>query len=194
MPSSRFTFLTLILVVSIAGMSQGLTLPLLSILLEKEGVSAVVNGFNAAGLYLGILLISPFLEIPLRRFGYRKTILLGLLLVSVSSLLFPLTRGLTVWFILRMVLGIGDSALHYASQMWVTKLAPPERRGRDISIYGFAYGTGFSIGPLGMLLLPYGIWAPFLAIAVFYAAAFQPSGYRSFCLPLSSAALFYRCR
>ncbi|MFD2171644.1 MFS transporter [Tumebacillus lipolyticus] len=169
---NHFTFLTLLLVVAIAGMSQGLTLPLLSVMLEHEGVSSLANGFNAAGLYIGILIVSPFMEWPLRRLGYRNTILIGLCVVTVSTLLLPMFRGFTIWFILRLLLGIGDMALHYASQMWVTALAPPERRGRDMSIYGFAYGAGFSIGPLGMLLVDFGDWVPFLAISVFYAAAF----------------------
>lgn len=170
--SHRFTFLTLLLVVSIAGMSQGLTLPLLSVMLEQDGISSLANGFNAAGLYIGILIASPFMEWPLRRLGYRSTILIGLCVVTASTLLLPVFRGFAIWFILRLLLGIGDMALHYAAQMWVTALAPVERRGRDMSIYGFAYGAGFSIGPLGMLLVDFGVWVPFLAISVFYATAF----------------------
>jgi MFS family permease len=176
MPSSRFTFYVLILVVAIAGMSQGLTLPLLSILLEKQGISSVANGFNAAALYIGILFVSPWLELVLRRFGYRTTIIAGMVLVTVTTLLFPVFQNYLVWFWLRFLLGIGDSALHYASQMWVTAISPPERRGRDISLYGFAYGAGFSVGPLGMLLLPLGAWAPFLAVSLFYAVSFYLLG------------------
>jgi len=172
MESSRLTFITLIIVVAIAGASQGLTLPLLAILLEEQGVSSVANGVNAAALYIGILLVSPFLEIPLRRLGYRQTIFAGLVLVTISTILIPLFPHLIVWFVLRMVLGIGDSVLHYASQMWVTAIAPPEKRGRDISLYGLAYGLGFSAGPLGLNLLPYGVLAPFLTLLATYAVAF----------------------
>lgn len=173
MPSSRYTFYVLILVVAIAGMSQGLTLPLLSILLEEQGVSSVANGFNAAALYIGILFVSPWMELVLQRFGYRTTIIAGMVLVTVTTILFPVFQNYIVWFLLRLVLGVGDTTLHYASQMWVTSIAPPERRGRDISLYGFAYGAGFSVGPLGMLLLPFGVWAPFLAISLFYAVSFH---------------------
>jgi len=165
-------FYTLILVVAIGGMNQGLTLPLLSVLLDQAGVSSVVNGFSSTGLYLGILLVSPFMEIPVRRFGYRTTILAGLCLVTAMTLLFPVFHGAGIWFLLRFLLGVGDVALHYASQLWITAIAPQEKRGRWITFYGFAYGAGFSIGPLGMLLLPYGIWWPFLALSAFYIAAF----------------------
>ncbi|MBL0389280.1 MFS transporter [Tumebacillus sp. ITR2] len=170
--SNSFLFVTLLLVVAIAGMSQGLTLPLLSVLLDQDGVSTVANGFNAAALYIGILIVSPLMEIPLRKFGYRTTIFIGLTIVTISTLLLPVFRGLAVWFILRLLIGIGDVALHYAAQLWVTAIAPLEKRGRYLSIYGFAYSAGFSFGPLGMLLIDFGIWAPFLAISVFYATAF----------------------
>jgi MFS family permease len=172
MPASRFTLYTLIVVVAIAGLSQGLTLPLLAVLLEKQGVSSVANGVNAAALYIGILAVSPWLEIPLRRLGYRTTLLIGLALMTLATILLPLSHHLLLWFVWRMLLGIGDSALHFSSQLWVTAIAPPDRRGRDISMYGLAYGIGFSAGPLGLNLLPFGAWAPFAALLTAYAIAF----------------------
>lgn len=172
MSSSRYTFWVLILVVVIGGVSQGLTIPLLAVLLEQQGVSSLANGLNAAALYIGMVVASPWLEIPLRRIGYRSTILWGLVLVTASTVLLPFFTHLAVWFALRLLMGVGDTSLHYASQMWVTKIAPPERRGRDLSLYGLAYGIGFSIGPLGINLLPFGIWAPFAAVTVLYVLAF----------------------
>ncbi|MGG1660604.1 MFS transporter [Brevibacillus sp. NRS-1366] len=172
MSSTRYTFWVLILVVAIAGLSQGLSIPLLAVLLEKQGVSSVMNGLNAAALYIGMVLISPWLEIPLRRIGYRSTIFIGMLLLTIATALIPLFSHLVVWFVLRMLMGIGDSGLHYSSQMWVTKIASPQTRGRDLSMYGLAYGVGFSVGPLGLNLLPFGIWVPFGMLLVLYAVAF----------------------
>ncbi|MGZ4032155.1 MAG: MFS transporter, partial [Tumebacillaceae bacterium] len=169
---SRLLFITLLLVVAISGMSQGLTLPLMATLLEKMGVSSLANGFNAGALYIGILLVSPLMEFPLRKLGYRSTILVGLSLLTISTLLIPVFQEVTVWFFLRLLIGVGDMALHYSSQLWVTEISPLERRGRNLSIYGFAYGAGFSIGPLGINLLQFGVWVPFLAIMVIYAVAF----------------------
>lgn len=172
MKSSRYTIWTLIAIVCIAGMNQGLTLPLLAILLEQQGVSSLANGFNAAALYIGMILINPFMEIPLRRLGYKTTILIGLILVTTTTLLLPFMQGLTIWFVLRLLMGAGDTMLHYSSQMWVTKITPVERRGRDLSMYGLAYGVGFGIGPLGIKLLDIGLWAPFVAVSLFSLIAF----------------------
>ncbi len=172
MKSYRFVIVALIIVVCISGITQGLTLPLLSILLDKHGSSPLVNGFNSTGLYLGIALVSPFLEAPLRRFGYRTLILAGLGLMALVILLFPTQHAVWIWFIFRFLLGVGDSALHYASQIWITTLAPKNSRSRVITLYGFSYGIGFTIGPLGIFLLPFGIAIPFLVCALCYAVTF----------------------
>ena len=172
MLSSRRTFWVLILIVGVAGVNQGLTIPLLAVLLENQGVSSVVNGLNATALYIGLVLVSPWLEIPLRRFGYRNTLFAGLVVLTVATLLLPFFSSLTVWFVLRLLMGVGDSTLHYASQMWVTKIAAEKNRGRDLSIYGLAYGVGFGIGPLGLSLLPFGQWVPFGSLLVLYLVAY----------------------
>lgn len=173
MQSSRYTFWVLIIVVAVAGANQGLTIPLLAVLLENRGVSSVVNGLNATALYIGVVLVSPWLEIPLRRIGYRNTIFWGLVLLTGATLLVPLFSSLTVWFVLRLLMGVGDSTLHYASQMWVTKIASAKNRGRDLSLYGLAFAVGFGVGPLGLNLLPFGLWVPFGALLILYAAAYM---------------------
>lgn len=59
---SKKRFTILVLIVSISGLSQGMLLPLISIIFEHDGVSSALNGLHATGLYIGTLLISPFIE------------------------------------------------------------------------------------------------------------------------------------
>jgi len=166
-----YRFPILIIAIAIAGMSQGLTLPLLSILLERADVPSSMNGWNASALYIGMFVTSLFIEKPARRFGYKPLILFGIALVLLASLLIPLWLQFTWWFFLRLLIGVGDSCIHYATQLWITSTCPPQERGRRISIYGLSYGAGFSIGPFGVNLLQYGIWIPFLLVALFYFIA-----------------------
>jgi MFS family permease len=166
--SSKYRLAALLLVVVIAGMSQGLLLPLLSILLERSGVSPELNGYNSAAMYIGIFMTMFIIEKPVVRFGYKRVIVTGIALVTISTLLFPLTHSLTAWFVLRLLVGIGDSALHFATQLWIVSASPADKRGRTISLYGMSYGIGFSIGPLGINLLPYGESLPFMACSLFF--------------------------
>ncbi|MGO4695925.1 MFS transporter [Paenibacillus sp. FSL A5-0031] len=167
-PSFHVRLTTLLLVVVVAGMSQGLLLPLLSIMLEDSGVSSDMNGINSAAMYIGIFCTMFFVEKPVMRFGYKKVILVGISLVTLANLLFPFTHSLAIWFVLRLLVGVGDSSLHYATQLWIVSSSPADRRGKFISLYGMAYGLGFSLGPLGINLLPLGRAVPFLVSSLFF--------------------------
>ncbi|MEK5237733.1 MFS transporter [Paenibacillus sp. FSL L8-0470] len=158
----------LITVIIAAGLSQGLLLPVLSILLEQKGVSSSLNGLNAAALYVGSFAMTLVAERVLGAIGFKRLIAAGLSLVLVALLLFPLLPGIKVWFVLRLFVGIGDSAINYAAQLWVLLMTPAEHRGRNLSLYGMSYGLGFSLGPIGISLLRYGQAAPFLIIAVLF--------------------------
>ncbi|MFC5651723.1 MFS transporter [Paenibacillus solisilvae] len=63
--------------------------------------------------------------------------------------------------------GVGDSALHYCTQLWIVSSSPADKRGY-ISLYGMAYGVGFSIGPLGINLMRFRDAVPFITSAVFF--------------------------
>src|SRR5690625_5547455 len=113
MISTKICFWILIVLVTISGFSQGMLLPLLAIILEQNGVLSSVNGLHSAGLYIGVLIASPFMEKPLQRFGFRPMILVGGVLVMLSLSVFPLWKALWFWFILRVTVGIGDHMLHF---------------------------------------------------------------------------------
>lgn len=170
--SERTQFIIIILVVIIAGMSQGLLLPLLATLMDESGASSGANGFNAMALYIGTFGAMLLIERPVRSFGYKRVILFGIVMMTVATCLFPVYDGLWFWFLLRIIVGIGDSALHYSSQLWITSSSPAERRGRNISLYGMSYGIGFSVGPLLMNLLHFGKALPFIAVSACFVAVF----------------------
>ncbi|MFF2015116.1 MFS transporter [Paenibacillus sp. NPDC058177] len=169
--NSNVNYLILITVIIAAGLSQGLLLPVLSILLEQKGVSSSLNGLNAAALYIGSFGMTLIAERVLGVIGFKKLITAGLTLVLVSLLLFPVLPGIKAWFVLRLLVGIGDSAINYAAQLWVLLMTPAQNRGRNLSIYGMSYGLGFSLGPVGISLLRFGQATPFLVLATLFLMA-----------------------
>ncbi|MEC5424167.1 MFS transporter [Virgibacillus sp. C22-A2] len=166
MVSVKTRFWILIALVTISGFSQGMLLPLLAIILEQGGVSSSVNGLHATGLYVGVLLASPFMEKPMRKYGFKPVIIVGGMLVFISLALFPFWEALWFWFILRMMVGIGDHMLHFGTQTWITTTAAKETRGRNIAYYGLFFGLGFALGPLMTRLLSVNEALPFLISAV----------------------------
>ncbi|MFC5731790.1 MFS transporter [Cytobacillus gottheilii] len=159
-------FWILVSIVAISGFSQGMLLPLIAVIFEADGVSSSLNGLNATGLYIGILLISPFMEYPLRKYGYKPVIILGGLLVVVSLLLFPFWKTFWFWFVLRLLVGIGDHALHFGTQTWITSFSPDHKRGRNISLYGLFFGLGFAVGPLMTPLVEVNEALPFIISSI----------------------------
>ena len=156
----------LILLVGISGFSQGMLLPIIAVIFENDGLSSSLNGLHAASLYIGILLISPFMEAPLRKFGYKPLILFGGLTVILSLALFPLWKSFWFWFVLRFFIGIGDHTLHFATQTWITAISPLAKRGRNIAIYGLFFSLGFMIGPLMTKLLDVNQALPFIITSI----------------------------
>lgn len=146
--SQQARFWILVAIVSISGFSQGMLLPLIAVIFEQDGVSSSLNGLSATGLYIGTLIIAPFMEPQLRRFGFKPIIIVGGGLVVLSLLLFPLWKSVLFWFMLRILIGIGDQALHFSTQTWITSTSPQNRMGRNIAIYGMSFSIGFGSGPL----------------------------------------------
>ncbi len=176
--SGRKNYLILITVIILAGLSQGMLLPVLSILLEQQGISSSLNGLNAAALYVGSFAMTLVAERVLGAIGFKKLMAAGLALVLAALVLFPLFPGVKIWFVLRLLVGIGDSAVNYAAQLWVLLMTPAEHRGRNLSLYGMSYGLGFSLGPLGISLLRFGQAAPFLITALLFVLALLLVGWK----------------
>jgi len=164
--SDQSRFWILIALIMISGFSQGMLMPLIAIILEQNGVSSSINGLHATGLYLGILIASPFMEKPMRKFGFKPIIVVGGILVFISLALFPFWQSLWFWFMLRVTVGIGDQMLHFGTQTWITTTATKETRGKSIAYYGLSFGLGFAIGPLMTRLLAVHEALPFIIAAL----------------------------
>ncbi|MGG1397981.1 MFS transporter [Bacillus salipaludis] len=166
MQKNHFHFSILVSIVAISGFSQGMLLPLIAVIFEKSGVSSSLNGLNATALYIGILLVSPFMEMPLRKYGYKPVILIGGGIVVAALALFPVWQSFWFWFVLRLLIGIGDHSLHFATQTWITSSSPLHKRGRNVALYGLFFGIGFAAGPLMTPLVNINKSLPFIVSSV----------------------------
>jgi len=166
--SPTWQFVMLITVVMFTGLNQGMLLPLLTIFLERMNVPPDLNGLNATAMYIGTFGMMFLVERILIKLGFKRMLLIGMLVVTITLVLFPIFPSIGVWFVLRIAVGMGNSALHYATQLWAVTVSPAHRRGRNISLYGMAYGVGFSFGPLAINLLEISDAAPFIAMIILF--------------------------
>lgn len=108
--------------------------------------------------------------------GRRLTVIIGALLSATAGLLYFVPAGVPGLIVARLVLGAGEGMVFTAGSAWVVDLAPPERRGRLIGLYGLAIWSGLSLGPpIGELLLhassfemvwAFAVGAPLLGAAI----------------------------
>lgn len=164
--SERARFWILVAIVSISGFSQGMLLPLIAVIFEQDGVSSALNGLSATGLYIGIIAVAPFMEPQLRKFGFKPLILVGGAMVILALLAFPLWKSVLFWFVLRILIGVGDQALHFSTQTWITSTSPHHKLGRNIAIYGMSFSVGFGAGPLFVPLVEVFEALPFIISGV----------------------------
>ncbi len=139
-----------IFVVTFCGLlAVGATLPVLPRYVDgplgegKVAVGIVIGAYAITGL-----LMRPFAGRLADRRGRRPTALIGSLLMGVAGFLYLLPFGVGGLIGARLVLGIGEGAVFTAGSAWIVDLAPLERRGRVIGLYGLSVWAGLSIGPL----------------------------------------------
>ncbi len=133
-------------------------------------------GDVAVGVVIGAYAVTGLLLRPVAgRFadtrGRKPTVLVGAMLVALSGLLYLPALGIAGLIVARLILGAGEGAVYTAGSAWIVDLAPEERRGRVLGLYGLAVWGGLSVGPLlGEVLLNAGgydlVWIVAAALPV----------------------------
>jgi MFS family permease len=148
--------------VSVFAIAQGLTYPLLSFILQRQGVSPGLIGLSAAMTPIGFIVSSPLIPSLSRRFGAGRTALSCAALSAVMLFLIGWTQDVYAWFLLRFLLGVVTNPLYVLSETWMIALAPPARRGRFMGVYSTIISAGFAAGPLCLLAVGTQGWPPFM--------------------------------
>jgi len=121
------------------------------------GVSKAQSGLVQAAVYGGYFFMAIPAGIFMKRFGYKKGILLGLFLYAAGALLFyPATQIQQFWAFLTalFIIALGLTCLETAANPYTTVLGPPKRSAQRINLAQSFNGLGWVIGPIaGSLIL-----------------------------------------
>jgi MFS family permease len=165
-PQARRRALTAILAsLTAAGLTDGTSYPLFSVLLDRAGHSSTVIGLHAAMPILGTIVTAPFIPLLIRRFGVQATMFGSLALIVVCYLLFPLLPSLSVWFVLRFMVGVGMAVHWIVSETWLNAAATSHRRGLYAGLYATLMSIGFAVGPALLTVIDLDTALPFAIIA-----------------------------
>jgi MFS family permease len=119
---------------------------------------AVGTAFTASAATA--LLVRPYAGRLAQRWGSRPVMIIGCGLALVVAGGYALPLGLPGLFLVRMITGVGEAMMFTAGSVWTVTLAPDERRGQIIGLYGLALWGGLTAGPaLGEFLYRTGSYA-----------------------------------
>ncbi len=141
---------------------------------ESYDASNFEVGVAVLATALTALLIRPVSGYLADRHGHRLIMRAGALIVAVGGVIYFLPIGLPGLIANRLLLGVGEASLFTAGAVWTVSLAPHNRRGQLIGLYGVSMWGGIAVGTfLGAVLVELGygaVWG-FSAAAALVALA-----------------------
>ncbi|MDX6602786.1 MAG: hypothetical protein QOF13_1988 [Solirubrobacterales bacterium] len=139
--------------------------PLLPDYVSDLGLSKAQAGVLSASYAAGTLVFALPAGLLAASFGPRRTVIVGLLLLGVSSVAFGFAKEFLLLDAARFIQGGAGALIWSGALTWLISVSPPERRG---SIIGTALGTavaGALLGPvLGALAATIGTELVFSAV------------------------------
>ncbi len=145
----------------VVNLVYGLTLPLLSLVLDAQGMSKTIIGTSIVAQAVAGVVIAPYVPKLIVRIGAARIMRFATLLAALALIAIGLTQNVWAWYPLRFILGAAAAVLWSASEVVINEMADDDWRGRIIGIYGSAGAAGFALGPLILIatgtdgLLPY---------------------------------------
>jgi MFS family permease len=146
------------------------------------------RGIQNIGLFFTVYAIVLLISRPLigrlaDRYGGRKFVAPGILLIAAALVLLVKADSLPLFLLSGIVYGLGFATVQPILNAVVVSLAPPERRGAANATFSTAMDLGIGIGSilLGFIVQKagyeymYGISAiiPLLAIAIYYLTLYR---------------------
>jgi MFS family permease len=113
--------------------------------------------------------------------GRRIVLVVGSLAMALGGGIYLLSTSVATLVIARLVVGVGEGAVYTAGASWAVDLAPEDKHGLALGLFGLAVWGGLSLGPVTGELLRAG--AGYDAVWTLTAA-----------LPLAAAVLAARLR
>lgn len=158
----------------VVNLVYGLTLPLLSIVLDAQGVSKTVIGLSIVAQASAGVLLAPLMPQLITRSGAARVMQHSTLLAAAALIALGLFQNVYAWFAIRFLLGAAGSMLWSASEAVINELVEDDWRGRIIGMYGSAGAAGFALGPMVLILTGTEGLLPFVVTAAFIGVASLP--------------------
>jgi MFS family permease len=160
--------------ISVVGIGLSLSIPLLSLEMERMGIPSLWIGLNTAIAGIASILVVPFVPRLAARFGVATLLWTAVVAAALTLLAFKLVPVFWLWFPIRFVFSAALGTLFVLSEFWINAAAPPHKRGLIMGIYATVLAAGFAVGPGILTLVGTTGWPPYAIGTVLFLMASIP--------------------
>jgi MFS family permease len=160
--------------VTAVGVALSLSIPLLSLELERMGVSGTLIGLNTAVAGIASICTIPFVPRLAARVGVLPLLWICVVVAAATLLAFKVLYSFAWWFPLRFLFSAALGPLFVLSEYWINAAAPPQRRGLVMGIYATVLSLGFAAGPGLLTAVGTSGWPPYVAGAALFGLTALP--------------------
>jgi len=169
----KWGILALCLAIFFTDASNSSTIPLYPFYAESLGASVAMIGLVASVTSVSMMLLSIPLGYLSDRYGRKRVMFLGEVCFFAGAILYSLASEPIHLVAARFVLGAANASTFVIGFIYVSELAPLERKGLAQGLYLTSMGSGFTLGPLlgGMTAKAFGYNTGFYLSAGFAVLA-----------------------
>ncbi|MEO0329795.1 MAG: MFS transporter [Pseudomonadota bacterium] len=139
--------IAVIISITIIATGIGLSMPLISLLMEEEGLSSTLIGANTLMIGLSSIVAVPYITSFAQRFGVVRLMIANAVFAASMMLAHYWTPILPGWFIWRFLFSVNMTFLFVLGEFWINHSAGETRRGLLLGLYGTISSMGFAAGP-----------------------------------------------
>ncbi len=142
--------------------------------LVANGAGALAIGFVASGYLAGFLAGAVYAPRLLGRVGHIRAFAAAGAVATATTLVLALFDSAVMWTIWRIITGAAVAVMYAAGEGWIAESAPPDRRGRTLSVYMIGSRVAAILGPFVLAGAAVGEPAALAAAAALLALAAVP--------------------
>jgi MFS family permease len=146
-------FARLLIVTFGSGLSMYLLTSVVPLYLAANGAGGIGAGLSTGTMMFAAVAVELVVPATLRRFGYRATLALGLVLLGAPSIALVFSATMPLVLAVCVVRGAGLAIMVVGAVALVAEITPAARRGEALGVYGVVVGLPAALGlPLGVYL------------------------------------------
>src|SRR4051795_9071058 len=147
-PSFKVAFAGIFAACCLGFLAVGAVLPVL----PRYVHGPLHSGDVAVGVVIGAFALAAIVTRPIAgrvadSRGRRTVVFAGTIALAVAGALYFVPADVPGLVVARLFLGLGEGLIFTAGTAWVVDLAPVDRRGQMIGLFGLAIWTGLALGP-----------------------------------------------